>query len=78
MVTPEQAAAEWRAKKETHQLWFKFQDHKWEDVIGYPENMVEYFKESSSIFELRPKQPTWTGSRDDVIALLKEVKLLCT
>jgi hypothetical protein len=76
MVTPEQAAAEWESKEETHDLWFKLSPHDWTDVIGYPKNMVKYFEESNAIFELRPKHPVWTGSREDVIALLKEEGLL--
>jgi hypothetical protein len=76
-VTPEQAAAEWDAKKETHVMWFKFANIDWTDVIVYPEDYVEYFANTANCeYELRPKQPTWTGSREDVIALLKEVGVL--
>jgi hypothetical protein len=71
MVTPEQAAAEWKAKRETHDVWFTTPTGAWVNVGG------DFDSDSSrGRYELRPKQPTWTGSREDVIALLKEMGLL--
>jgi hypothetical protein len=70
MVTPEQAAAEWEAKKETHDLWYRSDRVDWCIWFLKQLNKVENHNEH---YELRPKEPTWTGSRDDVIALLKEV-----
>jgi hypothetical protein len=67
MVTPEQAAAEWAAKKETHELWYRSDRVDWCIWRLKQWNKVEDHNEQ---YELRPKQPTWTGSRDDVIALL--------
>jgi hypothetical protein len=77
MVTPEQAAAEWWAKKETHDLWYgNFRGHFFKTTdTDFQPNSNEYESE----YELRPKalkQPTWTGSREDVLALLKEEGLL--
>jgi hypothetical protein len=69
MVTPEQAAAEWKAKRETHDVWFTTHTGAWVKVGGD-------FDSSRGRYELRPKQPTWTGSREDVIALLKDEGLL--
>jgi hypothetical protein len=72
MVTPEQAAAEWDAKKKTHDVY----------SISKIETTLERHPRFSLTaasgywYELRPKQPTWTGSREDVIALLKEKELL--
>jgi hypothetical protein len=73
MVTPEQAAAERDAKKETHELWYRSDRVDWCIWRLKQWNTVEDHNEQ---YELRPKQPTWTGSRDDVIALLKEIELL--
>jgi hypothetical protein len=46
------------------------------------ENFAGHFAKVDEIrgveYQLHPKQPTWTGSRDDVIALLKELGVLCT
>jgi hypothetical protein len=72
MVTPEQAAAEWEAKKETHDVWFTVSHGAW-----VPCSNTQF--RGNGEYELRPKalkQPTWTGSREDVIALLKEVGVL--
>jgi hypothetical protein len=74
MVTPEQAAAEWGAKKETHDLWC-FSEFTEPSIQGG--NVFYLFKREEKFeYELRPKQPTWTDSRDDAIALLKEMELL--
>jgi hypothetical protein len=74
MVTPEQAATEWEANKETHDLWFKeSQDSDWQ-VLKRPSWVANNF--NAAEHELHHKQPTWTGSREDVIALLKEFGLL--
>jgi hypothetical protein len=69
MVTPEQAAAEWEAKKDTHDLYSCV------GVSGWHESKNPQWYANAE-YELRPKQPTWTGSRDDVIALLKELELI--
>jgi hypothetical protein len=76
MVTREQAAAEWEAKKETHDAYYKNRGSTVSAVIGCRHCLWVNFSECKSEYELRPKQPAWTGSRDDVIALLKEVGLL--
>jgi hypothetical protein len=73
MVTPEQAAAEREAKKDTHELWYRSDRLDWCIWSLKQWNKVENHNEH---YELRPKQPTWTGSREDVIALLKEKGLL--
>jgi hypothetical protein len=73
MVTPEQAAAEREAKKDTHELWYRSDRLDWCIWSLKQWNKVENHNEH---YELRPKQPTWTGSREDVIALLKEVGVL--
>jgi hypothetical protein len=72
MVTREQAAAEWEAKKETH-ICIHIDRRDSAEIMnpafdGLAANGEEY--------ELRPKKPTWTGSREDVLALLKEKGLL--
>jgi hypothetical protein len=78
MVTPEQAAAEWEAKKETHDVWAL--NNCGGEVITIKPSFNPYNAHLSGYeYQLRPKalkQPTWTGSRDDVIALLKEKGLL--
>jgi hypothetical protein len=57
MVTREQAAAEWEAKKETHEMWFQFGKLSWTDVIGFPTNLIDYFIISNDCeYELRPKE----------------------
>jgi hypothetical protein len=74
MVTPEQAAAEWKVKKEMYDFY----------SISAIETTLECNPRFSLTFdsgkgywyETRPKQPTWIGSRDGVIALLKEKGLL--
>jgi hypothetical protein len=72
MVTPEQAVAEWEAKKETHGLFYFDINQAW----------VQWFCPTISGFsvvhqyELRPKKQVWRGSRRDVLALLKEKGLL--
>jgi hypothetical protein len=79
MVTPEQAAAEWGAKKETCDLWFcdYSNDYRLDNTCLKPDGSFYYYNNQSKYcYELRPKQPTWTGSREDVIALLKEKGLL--
>lgn len=81
MVTREQAMAEWESKKETCDAycwtdscpsWDKNPDACGGDFIGIEEvNGIEY--------QLRAKPAKvvlWEGSRDDVIALLKELELL--
>jgi hypothetical protein len=70
MVTPEQAVTDWEAKKETHELWYRSDRVDWCIWFLKQLNKVENHNEH---YELRPKQPTWTGSREDVIALLKEM-----
>jgi hypothetical protein len=75
MVTREQAAAECEAKKETHERFVKWvgQDfHELTIAAGF----ISFGDDAYFEYELRPKQPAWTGSRDDVIALLKELELL--
>ena len=77
MVTREQAMAEWESKKDTH------------DILCAVEFAPEFELQSGVIwraysdqkfeFELRPKPAkvvAWTGSRDDVINLLKALGLL--
>lgn len=83
MVTPEQAAAEWEAKKDTHQMHFqRSEGNPWFSVFDnrLPKDIEKYFSiDKNCKFELRakaPKQVSWTGSRDDVIALLKVERLL--
>jgi len=75
MVTPAQAAAEWEAKKDTHDAWYKSNQ-----TNGFEKRKKVHFDLHSATgkpeYELRPKQPIWTGSREDVIALLKELELL--
>jgi hypothetical protein len=78
MVTPEQAKAEWKAKRETHERFVK-----WENADSFTAliNNVAFLPHSHEKFEyeLRPtalKQVDWTGSREDVIALLKEKELI--
>jgi hypothetical protein len=64
MVTREQAAAEWKTKKETHEMWFQFGKLSWTDVIGFPTNLIDYFIISNDCeYELRPKalkQVSWS------------------
>jgi hypothetical protein len=76
MVTPEQAAAEWEAKRETHERFVKWETI--DDFLYLNNNNLNFVLHSRQKFEyeLRPKQPTWTGSREDVIALLKEMGVL--
>jgi hypothetical protein len=72
MLTPEQAEAEWKAKKETHDVWASFRGDDYLKVIYAGFLLADY----PATYELRLKQPTWTGSREDVIALLKEMGVL--
>jgi hypothetical protein len=74
MVTPEQAVAEWEAKKEAHDVWYTRYGQGWlaVDIDRFDAHSKTHRPE----YELRPKHPAWTGSRDDVIALLKEEGLL--
>jgi hypothetical protein len=75
-VTPAQAAAEWEAKKETHDVWIKNDPSgSWFKTQMQPRLTIPY-SQNNNEYELRPKQPTWTGSREDVIALIKEMGLL--
>jgi hypothetical protein len=80
MVTSEQAAAEREAKKETHNLWFcdYSNDYRIDNTCLKPDGSFYHYNDQAKYcYELRPKQSTWTGSRDDVIALLKEKGVLC-
>jgi hypothetical protein len=78
MVTPEQAAAELEGKKDTHELWWML--HGFEDWIKSMRDRSYGFEPNTvGKYELRPKalkQVSWTGSREDVIALLKELEVL--
>jgi hypothetical protein len=77
MVTPEQAAAEWEAKKETHDVYSISTIET--TLENYPRFSLTFDSGNGYWYELRPKalkQPAWTGSREDVIALLKEKELL--
>jgi hypothetical protein len=85
MVTREQAIAEWKSKKETHDVWFKLGDGIWDDVVtqGVEHDLLAERLFPTSFpeceYELRTKPAkvvAWEGSREDVIALLKEVGLL--
>jgi hypothetical protein len=76
MVTPEQAAAEWEAKKETYDLYRK---NPIMSVYCPSPNWHAFDDVDKHEYELRPKalkQVSWTGSPEDVIALLKEMGLL--
>lgn len=78
LVTPEQAAAEWESKQDTHELHFKLFPLGFTKVNGLAKDMARYFSEQADRveYELRanPVKP-WTGSREDVISLLTELGL---
>jgi hypothetical protein len=82
IVTLEQAESEWESKKDTHDIFYK---SDLRDVFDkqYPSNIswnaffqAPAFRAGVLEVQIRPKKPTWTGSREDVIALLKEKELL--
>jgi hypothetical protein len=65
MVTPEQAATEWGAKKETHALWFRLFPLGFTKVEGVSKDMSSYFSyhKENVEFELRQKalkQVSWS------------------
>ena len=72
MVTREQAAVERAAKRETHSLMYtSYTTRSTTSCDGILNDI------SKGEYELRPKLAAkWEGSRDDVIALLKELGLL--
>jgi hypothetical protein len=74
MVTPEQAAAEWKAKRETHDVYSISTIET--TLENDPRFSLTFDSGNGYWYEFRPKQPTWTGSREDVIALLKDEGLL--
>jgi hypothetical protein len=74
MVTPEQAAAEWAARKETHDIYSISTIET--TLENYPRFSLTFDSGEGYWYETRPKQPTWTGSREDVLALLKERELI--
>jgi hypothetical protein len=76
MVTPEQAEAEWEAKKETHDLWYRSDRLAWCIWTLKELNKVEDHNEQYELCPKHTKQSTWTGSREDVIALLADLGLL--
>jgi hypothetical protein len=81
MVTPEQAAAEWEAKKETCAVWYRSDNFlEWgiqKPFSGkYTHDWNKQTQVNGAEYEIRPKQVSWTGSREDIIALLKELGVL--
>jgi hypothetical protein len=81
MVTPEQAAAEWESKKETCDVWYRSDNFlEWgiqKPFSGkYTHDWNKQTQVNGAEYEIRPKQVSWTGSREDIIALLKELGVL--
>jgi hypothetical protein len=73
MVTPEQAVAEWDSKKETHDLLFSSSLQEPCPVQGTPVFIKNLLLDAEYDFEPKAlKQVSWTGSREDVIAALKQ------